>query len=104
MDDLRSYSTQAIETPEAGTSRRRTATFETVYGLRGARLLANESLEGALRMLEGMDKDTQGLAQLAFGVRRGEYAAGTRAWRGIQTEGDGSQGKSGGHQMGNLTP
>lgn len=53
-------------------------TFPAVYGLRGALHLADESLGGALGALDGIDRDTAGLAELAFGVRRGEYSAGAR--------------------------
>jgi geranylgeranyl diphosphate synthase, type II len=91
VDDLRSPTPGAarpIEAPEAGASgqaARRTATYRTVYGPRKARLLADETLGRALAALDGINRDTEGLADLAFGVRRGEYAPGTRtrARRGI---------------------
>ena len=106
MGDLRSptpCAARAIEAPEAGASGdagRRTATFQTVYGPCRARLLADESLGRALGALDAIYRDTEGLAELASGVRRGEYASGTRARRGIQTQADRSQLKSGGHRMG----
>ncbi len=86
-DDLHRRPVPATETAEAGTSCvawHRTATFEAVYGLNRARLLADEAFEGAIEALGKIDRDTEGLAELAFGVRRGEYADGarTRARRG----------------------
>jgi hypothetical protein len=71
-----------IEVPEADASERRMATFEAVYGHPGARLLADEALYGALGALDKIDRDTEGLAELAFGVRKGEYVPGARARRG----------------------
>lgn len=69
--------TRPIEAPGAPDGAGRTdATFPALYGLRGARLLADKSLGGAVRALEGIDADTAGLEELAFGVRRGEYSAG----------------------------
>lgn len=82
--DLRCRPSPTTEAPKASASRkagRTTATFEAVYGLPKSQLLANEAFEGALGVLAEIDRDTEGLAELARGVRRGEYAAGARAPR-----------------------
>lgn len=79
----------AVEASEAGTTReavRRPATFEAVYGLAGARLLADEALEGALGMLSGIDHDTEGLAELAYGVRRGRTPQARERERDVASE------------------
>lgn len=70
---------EALRTVGASTSpadgRHERATFPAVQGLRGARLLADDSLREALEALDGIEGDTAGLAELARRVRRGEFCA-----------------------------
>lgn len=75
VDDLLNSASKVRQPDAAVQPERESMTFTGVYGLPGARRLADRALREALEALDDASGNVAGLAALAFSVRRGEHSA-----------------------------